>query len=282
MLINFTVGNYRSFKEKCTLSMEATAIKELKESVITKGKYKLLPSAVIYGANSSGKSNLLRAIATMKQVLLDSVKLNPGDKLDFDPFLLIESKDEQPISFEMEFLIDTTKYRYGYTFVSTRIISEWLYEKLPGEREYNLFLRVEDGIEVSETRFKEGKGREEDTLDNRLFLSLVAQLKGTKSGQIIEWFRYCNYVSGLKSDGYEGLSIRMLHEHLEGCDNALSFFHQLELGFEDITISEIDFRDEMLPSDILSDKLKEQLKKKFSGEKMLSIKTVHQIYNEKG
>jgi len=88
MLINFTVGNYRSFKEKKTLSMEATAIKELKESVIEENKYRLLPSAVIYGANSSGKSNLLKAIATMKGVVLSSVRLNPGETLDYDPFAL--------------------------------------------------------------------------------------------------------------------------------------------------------------------------------------------------
>ena len=55
MIINFTVGNYRSFRDKKVLSMEATAIKELNESIIERDGYKLLPSAVIYGANSSGE-----------------------------------------------------------------------------------------------------------------------------------------------------------------------------------------------------------------------------------
>ena len=66
MLVNFTVENYRSFKEERTFSMEACSIKEHKESVISKGKYNLLPLAILYGANSSGKSNLIQAIATMQ------------------------------------------------------------------------------------------------------------------------------------------------------------------------------------------------------------------------
>jgi uncharacterized protein len=281
MLINFTVENFRSFKQPHTLSMEATSIKELKDSVISRGKYKLLPSAVIYGANSSGKSNLLMAIAIMKGLILNSVKLNPDDKLHFDPFSLIDGKEELPTSFEVEFLIDTTKYRYGYEYVSAKIISEWLYETNEGEREYNLFLRSEDDINVSKKRFKEGVGKENSTPANRLFLSLAAQLNGAKSKQIIKWFRHCNLISGLDSDSYEGYTIKMFHEKLKGCDSALRFFHKLELGFEDITFNETDFRDDMLPSKIADD-IKETLKKKLSGEKIISVKTTHKVYDENG
>ena len=86
MLVNFTVENYRSFKEERTFSMEACSIKEHKESVISKGKYNLLPLAILYGANSSGKSNLFRAIATMWRIIMNSVRLNEGDILPYDPF----------------------------------------------------------------------------------------------------------------------------------------------------------------------------------------------------
>ena len=61
MLVNFTFQNFRSFRDEKTLSMEAGSIKELKESVIQKESYRLLPAAVMYGANSSGKSNVLLA-----------------------------------------------------------------------------------------------------------------------------------------------------------------------------------------------------------------------------
>ena len=75
MLVNFTVKNYRSFKQERTFGMEASSIKEHKKSVINKGKYKLLPLAVFYGANSSGKSNFILAISTMRSMVRRSVRL---------------------------------------------------------------------------------------------------------------------------------------------------------------------------------------------------------------
>ena len=76
MLVNFTVKNYRSFKQERTFSMEASSIKEHKESVISEGKYSLLPLAVFYGANSGGKSNFIQAISTMRSMVRRSVRLN--------------------------------------------------------------------------------------------------------------------------------------------------------------------------------------------------------------
>lgn len=99
MIINFTVGNYRSFKDKKVLSMEATAIKELNESVIEKEGYRLLPSAVIYGANSSGKSNLLKAIGRFKKIINSSSKLNSTDKLKISPFLIKSRNSQRTIIF---------------------------------------------------------------------------------------------------------------------------------------------------------------------------------------
>lgn len=88
MLVNFTFQNFRSFRDEKTLSMEAGSIKELSESVIVHDSYRLLPAAVMYGANSSGKSNVLLALMTMRSVLLGSVRLNPKDELNFQPFKL--------------------------------------------------------------------------------------------------------------------------------------------------------------------------------------------------
>jgi Predicted ATPases len=281
MLINFTVGNYRSFKEKKTLSMEATAIKELKESVIEENKYRLLPSAVIYGANSSGKSNLLKAIATMKGVVLSSVRLNPGETLDYDPFALSMENIACPTFFEMEFFLSSVNYRYGFEYDESKILSEWCYEKCEGEKEYNLFVRKGGGIGVSKKRFPEGLGKEMSTADNRLFLSLVAQLNGEKAQRIISWFHNCNLISGIESGGYEGFTIKMLFEKLKGYDSALEFFQKLQLGFENIDVLESEFSEAMLPSR-MPETISMQMKKTLEGRKMLSVMTKHKIYDEAG
>lgn len=93
MLVNFTVKSFRSFKEERTFSMEASSIKEHEASVIKAGNHRLLPLTIIYGANASGKSNLISAIYTMRRMVMDSVRLNESDPLLYDPFALDEVKE---------------------------------------------------------------------------------------------------------------------------------------------------------------------------------------------
>ena len=76
MLLEFTVGNFLSFKDKKTFSLEAGSISEHNDNVVKEGKYKVLRSAVIYGANSSGKSNFIKALEFMVATVKNSSKLN--------------------------------------------------------------------------------------------------------------------------------------------------------------------------------------------------------------
>lgn len=280
MLVNFTVENYRSFKEERTFSMEACSIKEHKESVISKGKYNLLPLAILYGANSSGKSNLIQAIATMWRIIMGSVRLNEGDTLPYDPFALDENSDSLPTSFEMQFIIDEALYRYGFEYNETEIISEWLYEKRFGEREYELFVRSRDRIEVSSKRFPEGKEKENLTNSNRLFLSLVAQLKGEKSKSIIAWFRKCNVLSGIDGEGYKNFIIKMFLEHLDGADEAQEFFNTLQLGFSRFSVERSDIPKEAL--DKAPESIKAELEQALAEGKVVESITTHKIYDESG
>lgn len=283
MLVNFTFQNFRSFRDEKTLSMEAGSIKELKESVFQKDSYRLLPAAVMYGANSSGKSNVLMALMTMRGVLLGSVRLNPKDELDFQPFQLDLVSVGNPTSFEIQFLHDDVKYRYGFDYDKTHICKEWLYEKCTGEREFNLFLRVDDEFEISKSRFPEGLGKEDATPSNRLFVSLVAQLNGAKSTRILEWFSNCNYLSGMDSQGYEGFTLKMFSDHLDGCQQALDFFHHTQLGFNDLLVAEKTFSDETLSGKMqIPDTLRLKLMEELKGKKVMEAKTTHNIYDEKG
>lgn len=283
MLVNFTLQNFRSFRDEKTLSMEAGSIKELKDSVIQKDSYRLLPTAVMYGANSSGKSNVLMAMMTMKSVLLGSVRLNPKDELNYQPFRLNLVSANNPTSFEIQFLQDDVRYRYGFDYDKTHISKEWLYEKCAGQREFNLFLRVDNEFEVSKSRFPEGLGKESATPSNRLFVSLVAQLNGAKSMRILDWFNNCNYLSGMDSQGYEGFTLRMFSEHLEGYNQALDFFHHTQLGFNDLLVTEKIFTDDSLPQKMqIPDALRLKLMEELKGKKVMEAKTTHNIYDEHG
>lgn len=264
MLINFTFQNFRSFRDEKTLSMEAGSIKELKEAVIHKNGYELLPVAVMYGANSSGKSNVLSALMAMRNVVLNSVRLNPKDRLAFKPFMLNRESADTPTSFEIQFLQDGIRYRYGFDYDLTHICQEWLFEKREGEREFNLFFRAEDGFEVSKSRFPEGLGKETATAQNRLFVSLVAQLNGQKSNRILEWFEKCNYLSGADNIGYEGKTLQMFYEHSAQCKQVLDFFRHTQLGFNDLIVTA------------------QKTEEKYPDTAVMEAQTTHTIYDSNG
>lgn len=239
MIIQFTVGNFRSFDSKKTLNFEANGISELKGNAFSVGKYKLLRSIVVYGANSSGKSNLIKALNRMKELILTSVKLNDSDELDYSPFLLSSEREKEPTYFEVVFLQDNFCYRYGFEYNQKEIIKEWLFQKNGSKLEKPLFLRTIEGIAVAD-EFEEGVGKEISTNDNRLFISLVAQLGGVVSKKIIKWFNNYNVISGLDHKDYNGFTTKMLHEKLEGSSASLNLFEILKLGFKDIKVTEVE------------------------------------------
>lgn len=280
MLTNFTVKNYRSFKFERTFSMEASSIKEHKDAVINRGKYSLLPLAVFYGANSSGKSNLIQAISTMCSMVKRSVRLNEGDVLPYDPFALDQTSGSQPTLFEIQFIKDEVLYRYGFEYNKTEILSEWLYEKRFGDKEYELFMRSRNIIEVSAKRFPEGQEKENLTNSNRLFLSLVAQLKGEKSNLIMGWFSECNVLSGIDSDGYEVFTLNMFLEHLKGSDQAQEFFKTLQLGFTRFSVEKSDIPNEAL--DGIPESIRLQLEKEIASGRVIEQITTHNVYDENG
>jgi uncharacterized protein len=280
MLIEFTVGNFLSFNNKKTINFEAKGISELKKNVMQFEQYKILRSAVIYGANSSGKSNLIKALDKMRDNVLQSVKLNDSDELDYSPFLLADNRESEPTFFEVIFIDNSERYRYGFEYDLTQITNEWLFVGKNPKTEKPLFIRTQDGIGVSD-KFDEGKGKEVATNDNRLFVSLVAQLGGDLSKQIIEWFRNYNILSGLDHKDYNNYSLRMLHKKLEGCDESLSLFQYLKLGFKALQIAESEFNALELPES-LPKNLKSKLVKELAGKTMVKLKTVHNKYDKNG
>lgn len=259
MLVNFTFKNYRSFKNEMTLSMEAAPIQELSDAVIKSCEEELLPVAVMYGANSSGKSNVLKALKAMRDVLLNSVKLNPKDKLEAEPFSLDTTSADEPTSFEIQFTLNGSKFRYGFDYTADAVIAEWLYEKRRGEREFELFLRSDNEFKISKTRFAEGLGKQSATPGNRLFVSLVAQLNGKVSQSIIDWFSNIEYMSGMDGKGYAGKTLEMLFMKQDGYSDITRFFEETNLGFMEL-----------------------EVEPESGNEKKMKSETVHRLYDADG
>ena len=248
MLIEFKIENFLSFKELTTLSMVAAkSFKEhLDTNVIkTDGNISLLKSAVIYGNNASGKSNLLEAMGFMRQTVLNSFRDalldNSERKFPLEKFAL-NTKSEKDISyFEISFFQNHTKYRYGFEIDYDKIVAEWLFHTT--SKEVYLFKRRNQEIEINKSAFKEGLGKVEDVKENVLFLSLLATLGKEISSSIIDWFKNFNIVNGIHDLGHKRYTINKLKTDKEFFNWVLHFIKYLEitnLSIEEDKLSDHD------------------------------------------
>ncbi|GHT39642.1 transporter [Bacteroidia bacterium] len=203
-------------------------------------KTKFLKSAVIYGANGSGKSNLLAAINFFKMFIQRSSERLAEDEINVTPFLFSSETENQPSSFEMVFMIDKTRYRYGFEATKKEIVSEWLFilnSEITTKESY-CFTREYQEIKVNSKTFKEGKGVEQRTRRNVLFLSSVAQWNGEKALAIQKWFfANMNVISGINNDT-EGYTMQKFLENTSFRKRIINFIKLADVGIEDIRIEE--------------------------------------------
>ncbi len=128
MLIEFRVKNFRSIRDEQVLSLEASSHKDPLDNTISIGKKgNLLRSAVIYGANASGKSNVVKALGFMEYFVRRSAKNDPEDPIPVTPFLLDPRFKNQPSEFEITFIHNQVRYQYGFAVTKSDVESEWLY-----------------------------------------------------------------------------------------------------------------------------------------------------------
>lgn len=304
MLIEFSVGNYLSIKEAITFSMLASnAVKELESSSEgvnnvfwdKSNKNKYLKSAVVYGANGSGKSNLLSAIGFYRRFILSSSNdRQADDEIMTIPFLLSTETENKPSSFEMVFVIDAIRFRYGFEATKKIITTEWLFgfDTENSNKESTYFTRENQNIKVSNKNFKEGKGLENNTRPNALFLSTVAQLNGEVSNKIQNWLKAnINVISGLE-DATTAYTIGRFQDQEEFRKKIINFFKLTNLGIEDIKMEEpvLDNLSKILPQKREDEKiasliqeLQKELKdrmKKGGDAREISINAFHKKFDE--
>jgi len=255
MLIQFKTGNFLSFKDIVTFSMVGyTPIKE-HENIDSNSniffdpseKIKLLKSSVLYGANGSGKSNLLAAIKFFKKFILTSSSDNQSNEdINIIRFLLSTETDNKPSFFEMIFFIDEIRYRYGFEVDKKNVHSEWLFilKNEVSAKEINLFTREFQDIKLSNKYFKEGKEVDKKTRPNALYLSSVAQWSGDVNNisvRILSWIK-SNLVtiSGLDDDNYASFTISKFKNEHKFKTQLIEFFKNIKIGFESVDFNEDD------------------------------------------
>lgn len=282
-LLRFTIENFRSIAERKSIIFTPTSIKdEPRSNVVHIGNISYLRTAAIYGANSSGKSNIVKGLSSMSYLVLSSVKMNDDEDLLYDSFRLNKSKENAPTLYEIVFATGQVCYRYGFSNTEKQICDEWLIRKEDSGKETRLFIRTPEGIGVNEEFFPEGKNLEEKTNDNRLFLSVVGQLGGEISNSVIRFFQQdLNVLSGLDTDTYNSFTKVFLNKNLPGCSDMKKFFERVQLGFKDVSPLVHDFDVNELPKDMPRE-MKEDLVKELRGKKQIKVLSSHGIYDKEG
>lgn len=212
MLTEFRVENFRSIREEQMLSLVAGRGTRLAGNLVeeqTAGAppgRRFLKTVALYGPNASGKSNLIKALAVMRQfVLTSATKMNQGDRIEgVVPFRLSTETREKPSRFEVEFILEGVNYEYGFSADATRVHSEWLHAYPKGRKQAWLEREraSDDDKGVFEARWLKDSECEllrKSTRENGLALSQAAQLNLPTFSQAFTWMR-----SGLVIEVAEG------------------------------------------------------------------------------
>jgi uncharacterized protein len=248
MILEFSVKNYRSIKELQTLSMIASPVKsrnaelDINNVFQISDKLSLLKSVAIYGANGSGKSNLVKALITMLVYIEKSFQDDEIGKRIIEPFAFDRSSFQEPTFFQLVFLSNKTKYRYGFEVKAGKVRSEWLFGT-PGKKEVYYFTREGEQIQINEDKFSEGKGLETKTSLTNLFINVCKAFNGTVSKQIIDYFKNNILISaGVNDTGFRGTTLALMKDEVIK-QKILTLLNEADFGIQGITNKHINAGD---------------------------------------
>ena len=188
MLIEFSVKNFLSFKDKAILSMEKGNGDENIDNIIFNDITDLVKNAAIYGANASGKSNILKAFTCAILMIRNSNLMSVGEKWSYiKPFLFDETSKNKPSEFEFTFITNNVKYKYFFSADQNRIYEESL-DVYNSQKPTNIFTRKDTNIyEFSNDKNKLASLAANNT-ENKLFLSTATTWNYEKTKDAFLWF----------------------------------------------------------------------------------------------
>jgi len=275
MIKDFSFGNFKSFKEIQSLNMTASKINELSDSniIVISEKQALLKSKAIYGANASGKSNIVKALVQFIRIVRNSVK---DDKVleQIDSYKLSSETENSPSFFQMIFELNKIQYRYGFEATNNEIKSEWLYG-IPNEREVMFFIRENNSIiDISEKHFEEGFKLVSYELfrTNSLFLSVVSAMNGKLSKQITNSISSINVLRGLEDKRLFENSGTLLKDKINK-SKIIDFLKIADVGINSLDLVEITSDNfSKYPSANILEELGQ-------GNKISTVLSLHSKYN---
>ena len=293
MLISFSVQNYRSFADRQSILMSASVGAKRNEQFSFPSNNSFAPyilrSACLFGPNGAGKSTLVEAFNFYREFVISSAKdAQEGERIDVIPFKLDEEWRAQPSEFEATFIYGGILYQYGFAVTADRVCGEWLFAR-PNQSDTKirtLFQREYDsnaGTYYWNISKKNVKGEKElwkkSTRDNALFLSTAIQLNSTAFKNVFDWIQ--NNLRVIESP--DRLSPSFTVQQIvseQRSENILGFLQAVDIRIKSIEIEEKGSHlSDLVPTEILSDEARSEIRKSMQGKKKFKIMSFHQGTN---
>ncbi len=260
MLIRFTVSNFMSFNEEVEFSMLTGKSRSHTHHIIgeeKRGGIRALKAGVIYGANASGKSNLVKAMQFARDLVVEGSRLHTH--IPVNVFKLSRSCAEKPSKFEFEFVVGKQAYAYGFKLMARKIDSEWLY-KISRKGQEKIFERELDeehaNIDFGNLKFSDKDDAKLVRLlrprDNQLFLTLCSEAGVRQFEPLLQWFFRLTFIFPHSKYKDLGRFVNTNHQ----LDELLSrFINLFDTGISGVCFEEVEPKHELkeLPDKLLTD-----------------------------
>lgn len=253
MLVEFSFGNFRSFKEEAIFSMEPNTQNGDNYNIINtelKRVPQLYRTSGIFGANASGKSNIVKAFIFFYHIVKNSSKSVVDDEFPDEFYALAEDYKKRPIDFGIKIIIDKTFYDYRFSLSRKIVEKESLYSYDISETGTNMPNRIFEREYIDgKSEIRKSKGILQswcnEILNNRLFLSDLINNRKCEKKEIADVY---NWISKSLSivDAHqlnEGFSLDEISKG-EGKD-IIEMMKKADLGLENITVRQVPL-DEIL------------------------------------
>ena len=285
MLIDFSVENFLSIKEEVCFSLLASSDKSLDNNLITGEKAlkknSLLRSAVLYGANASGKSNFLKALAYLRFLVATSSKNIPSQNIKFLPFKLDKKWLSKPSKFDINFIQGGIRYNYKVSFTSEKVIDESLYYYPKGIKA-TIFERNDTTNYKFTIDKSKQNGMAERTLENIFYLSNSAQQNYDMTLEPFKWFLEILTIIGPNELLNEHPTANLIHENEKFKETVLK-----ALDVADLTINNLNVSIQEIPVDDYSNLPDDMMKfvndpnNKIDHVEQIDLKLFHKGIDEK-
>ena len=271
MLVGFTFENFASFYNNTEFAMTVSGndsrYKELNTFSTAHGE--LLKSCFMYGANGSGKTNFIDALAFMKYIV--TAELDVQSRIISKPnyFLFNNASKDKPTSFSIAFIVEGILYDYGFSVLNNKIIKEYLDKK--EKRTVNVFTRngsTFENIKINSKEFKNVEHVIKNTREDVLFLSWANFCNNEMAMKIYKWFEAIQIFDADDTNQLLSVTVNYMEEHENGKKDIVELMNKLGIPIDDF---EMEITDDKM-SETLMAALKKSYKEKFKN--MMNVKNI--------